>query len=97
MDFLCLQALHALLTALILSYVLRYVLYKERNMLYTEANHARRKGYMFPQPDRQKKVKKSMAAIKVVLGERKRIKIKDANIKADAASNNKLEEQLGSS
>jgi len=49
-----------------------YVLYKERNMLYTEANLSRRKGQYFPQPERARKVKKSMGAIKAVLGERKR-------------------------
>lgn len=52
-----------------------YVLYKERNMLLTESNLARRKGIIFPQPDRKTKVKKSMAAIKTVLGERKRERI----------------------
>ena len=44
-------------------------------MLYTESNLARRSGTIFPQPERQHKVKKSMAAIKTVLGERKRDKI----------------------
>mmetsp|Transcript_533 Transcript_533/g.965 ORF Transcript_533/g.965 Transcript_533/m.965 type:complete len:145 (-) Transcript_533:1034-1468(-) len=52
-----------------------YVLYKERNMLLTEKNLSRRKNLKFPQPERWKKVKRSMAAIKVVLGERKREKI----------------------
>jgi ribosomal protein L29 len=54
---------------------IRYVLYKERNMLLTEKNLSRRKNLVFPQPERWKKVKRSMAAIKVVLGERKREKI----------------------
>mmetsp|Transcript_17394 Transcript_17394/g.25226 ORF Transcript_17394/g.25226 Transcript_17394/m.25226 type:complete len:178 (-) Transcript_17394:130-663(-) len=49
-----------------------FVLYKEYNMLLTEANLSRRKGLVFPQPERKVKVKKSMGAIKHVLGERKR-------------------------
>jgi len=53
------------------------VLYKEKNMLLTEANLARRHGYMMLQPDRRKKVRKSMGAIRHVLGERKRAKIAD--------------------
>lgn len=44
-------------------------------MLYTEQALSRRKGIMFPQPDRIKKVRKSMGAIRQVLGERKRDKI----------------------
>jgi len=44
-------------------------------MLMTETNHCRRKGQVFPQPDRRQKVKKSMGAIKAVLGERKLDKI----------------------
>ena len=44
-------------------------------MLLTEKNLSRRKSMVFPQPERWKKVKRSMAAIKVVLGERKREKI----------------------
>ena len=44
-------------------------------MLLTEKNLSRRKGLVFPQPERWKKVKRGMAAIKVVLGERKREKI----------------------
>lgn len=55
----------------------RYVLYKERNMLLTESNLSRRHGYMMVQPQRRKKVRKSMGAIKHVLGERKRAKIAD--------------------
>lgn len=54
-----------------------YVLYKEKNMLLTEANLARRHGYELIQSDRRKKVRKSMGAIKHVLGERKRKKIAD--------------------
>jgi len=50
----------------------RYVLYKERNMLLTEQQLSRRKNLIFPQPERIRKVKKSMGAIKHVLGERKR-------------------------
>lgn len=51
------------------------MLYKERNMLLTENNLCRRKAIPFPQADRRQKVKKSMGAIKAVLGERKRDKI----------------------
>jgi len=54
-----------------------YVLYKERNMLLTESNLSRRHGYSMVQPERRKKVRKSMGAIKHVLGERKRKKIAD--------------------
>ena len=41
-------------------------------MLMTESELCRRHSEYFPQPDRKTKVKKSMAAIKQVLGERKR-------------------------
>ena len=41
-------------------------------MLLTEQQLSRRKGLNFPQPERMKKVRKSMGAIKHVLGERKR-------------------------
>mmetsp|Transcript_20538 Transcript_20538/g.44576 ORF Transcript_20538/g.44576 Transcript_20538/m.44576 type:complete len:253 (+) Transcript_20538:137-895(+) len=54
-----------------------YVLYKEVNMLLTESNLARRHSYEMIQPDRRRKAKKSMGAIKHVLGERKRKKIAD--------------------
>ncbi|KAL7535359.1 hypothetical protein ACHAXR_006441 [Thalassiosira sp. AJA248-18] len=54
-----------------------YVLYKEKNLLLTESNLARRHGYEMVQPERRKKVRKSMGAIKHVLGERKRKKIAD--------------------
>jgi Mitochondrial 39-S ribosomal protein L47 (MRP-L47) len=50
----------------------RIVLYKERNMLLTEQQISRRRGIVFPQPERMKKVRKSMGAIKHVMGERKR-------------------------
>jgi hypothetical protein len=57
-------------------------------MLLTEANLARRRSLMFPQPERQKKVKKSMGAIKHVLGERKRAAIAahKERVKAAAAA-----------
>ena len=48
-------------------------------MLMTEAHLARRNGIFMPQPYRQHKVKKSMGAIKTVLGERKRQKISEFN------------------
>mmetsp|Transcript_19717 Transcript_19717/g.33936 ORF Transcript_19717/g.33936 Transcript_19717/m.33936 type:complete len:191 (-) Transcript_19717:199-771(-) len=54
-----------------------YILYKEKNMLLTESNLARRHGYQMAQSDRRQKVRKSMGAIKHVLGERKRKKIAD--------------------
>ena len=44
-------------------------------MLLTETNLSRRNNLIMPQPERRKKVKRSMAAIKTVLGERKRAKI----------------------
>ena len=50
-------------------------------MLLTEQQLSRRKGLNFPQSDRIQKVRKSMGAIKHVLGERKRehlIRIKAA-------------------
>ena len=46
-------------------------------MLMTEGNLGRRHGYDMPQLDRRQKVRKSMGAIKHVLGERKRKKISD--------------------
>mmetsp|Transcript_1281 Transcript_1281/g.3378 ORF Transcript_1281/g.3378 Transcript_1281/m.3378 type:complete len:170 (+) Transcript_1281:202-711(+) len=52
-----------------------YVLYMERNMLLTERQLSRRRQLIFPQPERMKKVRKSMQAIRQVLGERKRSKI----------------------
>ena len=56
-----------------------YVLYMERNMLLTERQLSRRRQLFFPQPQRLVKVRKSMGAIKQVLGERKRRKIADYN------------------
>lgn len=44
-------------------------------MLLTELQLSRRRGLTFPQPERLQKVKKSMGAVKQVLGERKREKI----------------------
>ena len=41
-------------------------------MLLTESELCRRNAAYFPQPERRQKVKKSMGAIKQVLGERKR-------------------------
>mmetsp|Transcript_10687 Transcript_10687/g.19750 ORF Transcript_10687/g.19750 Transcript_10687/m.19750 type:complete len:186 (+) Transcript_10687:312-869(+) len=52
-----------------------YVLYKEKNMLLTEANLARRHGYNMVQSSRRQKIRKSMGAVKHVLGERKRKKM----------------------
>jgi len=58
-----------------------YVMYMERNMILTESNLARRKGIIFPQPERETKVKKGMAAIKAVLGERKRERIEQFELR----------------
>lgn len=44
-------------------------------MLMTELQLSRRRGLVFPQPERMKKVRKSMGAIRQVLGERKRKRI----------------------
>lgn len=44
-------------------------------MLLTEIQLCRRKGIKMPQSERIRKVRKSMGAIKAVLGERKRDKI----------------------
>jgi len=52
-----------------------FVLYRERNMLLTEAHLARRHQMEWVQPARLRKVRKSMGAIRQVLGERKRAKI----------------------
>ncbi|KAL7565015.1 hypothetical protein ACA910_020727 [Epithemia clementina (nom. ined.)] len=51
------------------------VLYKEKNMLLTELQISRRKQIIFPQKERFIKVRRSMKAIKTVLGERKRAAI----------------------
>ena len=50
-------------------------------MLLTEQQLSRRKGIIFPQPERMRKVRKSMGAIKQVLGERKRATL--AGLKED--------------
>lgn len=47
-----------------------YVLYKERNMLLTEKYIASLNSNYLPQPERERKIKKSMGAIKHVMGER---------------------------
>lgn len=60
-----------------------YVLYMERNMLLTERQLSRRRKIVFPQPQRLMKVRKSMGAIKHVLGERKRKKIAEHHANAD--------------
>ena len=49
-----------------------YVLLKERNMLLTVEEEAKRQEVIMPSPQRLHKVKKSMAMIKVVLNERRR-------------------------
>lgn len=47
-----------------------YVLLKERNLLLAEQAACKTQGLLFPDPIRKKKVKKSMARIKLVLHER---------------------------
>ena len=61
--------------SLTLTIVFRLVLYKEQNMLLTEQQLSRRRGIIFPQPDRIQKVKKSLGAIRQVMGERKKDKL----------------------
>lgn len=51
----------------------------ERNMLLTERQLSRRRQLLFPQPDRLKKVQKSMGAIRLVLAERKKKKIAEVH------------------
>ena len=51
------------------------VLYKERNMVQTELVLCRRNQVTLPQPNRLRKIQKSMGAIRHVLGERKRERI----------------------
>ncbi len=50
--------------------IVRYVLLKERNMLLTVKQEANRELYIMPGPERLRKVRRSMARIKVVLFER---------------------------
>ena len=52
-------------------------------MLFTEQQLSRRKQIIFPQPERLKKVGKSMGAIRQVLGERKRERIKQQLLEKD--------------
>eukprot|EP00904_Undaria_pinnatifida_P013989 jgi/Undpi1/9720/HiC_scaffold_27.g12176.m1 len=51
-----------------------FVLYKEKNMLMSELALTRRSKVPIPAGDRRQKVKRSMKAIKVVVGERQRAK-----------------------
>lgn len=59
-----------------------YVLYKEKNMLLTERALAKRERLDFIKPNRWTKVKRSMAAIKVVLGERKKERLHQRRVDA---------------
>jgi large subunit ribosomal protein L47 len=68
------------------------VLYKERNMLLTEQQLSRRRELTFPQPERFQKVQRSMAAIRHVLGERKRNKIAEHAATARQNQNQKEKE-----
>ena len=66
-----------------------FILYKERNLLLSEREKTRRSLRPVTKPDENRyiKVKRSMAGIKVVLGERKRIEaLLEAEAKARAAS-----------
>jgi Mitochondrial 39-S ribosomal protein L47 (MRP-L47) len=72
----------------------RYVLYKERNMLLTELQLSRRRGILFPQPDRMKKVRKSMGAIRHVLGERKREKIAAFKLNQEDIGEQEVEDKV---
>ncbi|CAM9506117.1 unnamed protein product [Ectocarpus fasciculatus] len=51
-----------------------FVLYKEKNMLMSQVVLSRRSKVPIPAGDRRQKVKRSMKAIKVVVGERQRVK-----------------------
>jgi hypothetical protein len=64
-------------------------------MLLTEQQLSRRKAIIFPQPERMKKVRKSMGAIKQVLGERKREKLAGLALKQMNEAD-KLDGQKGS-
>ncbi|XP_028394233.1 39S ribosomal protein L47, mitochondrial-like [Dendronephthya gigantea] len=65
-----------------------YILLKERNMLLTVQEEAKRQEIVMVSPERLQKVKKSMALIKVVLNERKQaielIEAKCNSIESDA-------------
>ena len=65
-----------------------YVLYKERNLLLSQRDKSRRalQPILKPDENRYMKVKKSMAGIKVVMGERKKIAVllKQAQTQAQA-------------
>ena len=54
------------------------------NMLLTEKHLSRQKQLIMPQPERLHKVKKSMGAIRHVLGERKREKLAQHALKMAA-------------
>jgi hypothetical protein len=63
-------------------------------MLLTEQQLSRRKGIIFPQPERAKKVRKSMGAIKQVLGERKREKLSGLAL-AQMNESEKMDAEMG--
>lgn len=64
-------------------------------MLLTEQQLSRRKGLNFPQPERIKKVRKSMGAIKHVLGERKREHLSQVNAtRKESTANDDSDEPL---
>ena len=58
-------------------------------MLLTEQQLSRRRQIVFPQPERFKKVRKSMGAIRQVLGERKRERIQKNNEKTQLKGKDK--------
>lgn len=55
-------------------------------MLLTEQQLSRRKQIIFPQPERLKKVGKSLGAIRQVLGERKQERIQNRIVNGDDGS-----------
>lgn len=81
-----------------------YVLLKERNMLLTVKQDSYRAQERFPAPDRIRKVRQSMKAIKVVLGERERAAAEAAEVdpekwdklRAEVAVDTGIRKQVGS-
>lgn len=61
-------------------------------MLLTELQLSRRRQLIFPQPERMRKVQKSMGAIRQVLGERKRVKVAQHASDMEAAMNSEGED-----
>jgi len=68
-----------------------FVLLRERNMLLTARESARREKRPFSHPQRLLKVKRSMASIKTVLGERERAALKEEIEEREAAKAARME------